>query len=432
MSATSIRRSPKTRSPKPATDSARMPPLRLAPGGRAFFVPSRTTVIHKRFAPWLLACAFALGGAIGPARATPIVPHDDAQVIQVLPLKGSRRAEERRLRRELLAHPQDAQRATQLARLHIEQARASGDPRQAGQALAALQGWPDPASAPSDVLLMQATVHQYLHEFDQAAALLERLVEREVRHPQAWLTLATVRRVQGRYADSDRACARLASIGVALYSGACLAENESLRGDSDRARERLKRLLADDRLNGATRNWLLTTQAELEERGGRVQAAEAAFRAALAASSDNNYTLIAYADHWIERGRYGEALAALQGQPRNDAVLLRLAIAGTLARAAHAPRDAAEMRERIAQANLRPEAQSVHAREQAMFALWVEGQPARALELARANVRTQREPIDLLVFARAAKAARQTDALREVAQLRAQIGLHDRRLDALL
>ena len=42
-----------------------------------------------------------------------------------------------------------------------------------------------------------------------------------------------------------------------------------------------------------------------------------------------------------------------------------------------------------------------------MFALAIDRDPARALELARGDVGQQREPLDLLVFAEAARASGQ-------------------------
>jgi len=140
---------------------------------------------------------------------------------------------------------------------------------------------------------------------------------------------------------------------------------------------------------------------------------------------------LACADFLIEQRRPAQALALLSGQPRSDAVLLRLAIAGTQARTASAAADAAEMRERIALANERPDAQRVHGREQAMFALAVERDAARALALARVNVERQREPLDLLVLAQAARASADAEALREALALTARIGLHDRRIERL-
>ena len=86
----------------------------------------------------------------------------------------------------------------------------------------------------------------------------------------------------------------------------------------------------------------------------------------------------------------------------------------------------------MAQAALRPDAGSTHAREQALFALRVEGQPARALQLAKLNVGLQREPIDLLVLAETARAAKDDEALQMARRIKQEMGLHDVRLDALL
>lgn len=364
------------------------------------------------------------------ALAEPVNPTRDSEVVEVLPAGGTA-AEDRQLRRLWIDQPTDAATAASLARRYLARARELGDPRFAGQALAVLQGWPDPKSAPDDLLLLQATVQQYLHEFDQSAGHLELLVARRPDHAQAWLTLATVRRVQGRYADSDAACQGLLATGVRLEAQACLAENASLRGDNDGARRTLQQLLAPPRLPTATRSWLLTTLAELEQRDGHPEAAESAFKKALEVER-GGYTLLTYADFLFDQSREEEALALLVPQPRTDAVMLRLAMVGARLKTPHAAVDARVVRESMAQANLRPGARITHAREQAMFTLWVEDQPAAALELARENVRRQREPLDLLVLAHAARASGDPKALREVDQLRRDMGLHDRRLDALL
>ena len=180
-------------------------------------------------------------------------------------------------------------------------------------------------------------------------------------------------------------------------------------------------LLADARLPPSTRGWLLTSLAELEERDGRAAAADAAYRGVLRLGRDT-YAAIAYADFLIAQKRPGEALAVLKDETRTDPVLLRLAIAATRANAPSRERDVGEMRERIALANERPEASVFHGREQAMF----------ALALARGDVSQQREPLDLLILAEAARASGRRDAIEEARRLKSSLGLHDRRIDAVL
>ena len=380
-----------------------------------------------------MAAGLFLTVAIGAAEAAPITPSRDDEVIEVLPATSGSRGDDRRLRKALAERPGDSVLAMKVAQRYLDQAHESGDPRFAGLALAALRGWPDAAHMPSDLLLMRATLQQYLHEFDAAVADLRLLLARvdSERNAQAWLTLATVLRVQGGYADSDAACREVGGAGVNVYATACLAENAALRGEVGVARKSFEAMLADPRLASGTRAWLTTSLAELEERDGRVAAADAAYRAVLRLGPDT-YAAIAYADFLIAQRRPSEALMVLKDETRTDTVVLRLAIAGTLAKTAQGERDVAEMRERIALANERPEARVFHGREQAMFALVVERSPERALDLARGDVARQREPLDLLVFAQAARASGRREAIEEARRLKAAVGLHDRRIDALL
>ena len=400
-----------------------------------------------------MAAGLFVGGPVLPANAAPIVPASDDEVVEVLPATSNGRTETQRLRKQLAARPGDAKLAHAVATRYLAQAHELGDPRFAGLALAALRAWPDPATTPSDLLLMRATLQQYLHEFDASVASLRQLLSRPTgeSHAQAWLTLATVLRVQGEYGDSDVACRELERRKVDVYAAACLAENEALRGHTAAARRSFQALLADTGLAPSARAWLTTSLAELEERDGRVAAADAAYRAVLKLGPDP-YAAIAYADFLLAQRRPTEAVKVLEGATRSDAVVLRLAMAeqqmseragragtgggaGTgappSAAGARSP-SAADMRERIALANERPQARVFHGREQAMFALFVDRSPELAFELAQGNAAHQREPLDLLVLAQAARATGRAEAIEAARRLKSLVGLHDRRIDALL
>ena len=56
------------------------------------------------------------------------------------------------------------------------------------------------AAAPPAVLVMRATVAQFLHDFDAAEATLKSALALQPGNAQGWLTLATLLRVRGRYA----------------------------------------------------------------------------------------------------------------------------------------------------------------------------------------------------------------------------------------
>jgi hypothetical protein len=380
----------------------------------------------------MLAGMLLAAGAQG--NATPRVPASDSEVVETLPALAAWSRDERRLRQDLAQHPRDESTALAAAEAYLALARAQGDARYAGYALGALQAWDAAAAAqtPPAVLVMRATVAQYLHDFDGAESTLRSALAREPDRAQAWITLATILRVRGRYGESDAACRALGRAGPALYGVACLAENAGLRGDHTAARDALRGLLSDPALQGAqraaVRQWLLTTLAEVEELAGRPAAAEACYRQAMQAGR-SGYLLLAYSDLLQRQGRPAEVLALLEKEPRSDAVLLRLAIAG---HPTGARKEADELQARFAAAALRPGIAAVHAREEAMFALDVQGDARRALELARTNVGLQREPIDLLLFARAAAAAGDDEARREVRALMQRIGMRDARVDAVL
>jgi hypothetical protein len=382
--------------------------------------------------------AALLFAASVPLGAAPRVPTRDDAIVETLPTLAGWSLEARRLRQALAQHPRDAASAIAAAQAYLELARTQGDARYAGYAMGALQPWDTTAAAqtPPAVLVMRATVAQFLHDFDAAEATLKAALALRPDHAQAWLTLATILRVRGRYAESDAACRALGRVGPPLYGLACLGENAGLRGDPASARDTLRGLLADPMLQGprqaGTRQWLLTSLAEVEELSGRPTAAEAFYRLALRAER-SGYLLLAYSDFLLREQRPAEVPALLGQAPRSDAVLLRLAIAARRAGNADLTRQhSGELQARFDAAALRPGNAQVHAREGALFALDVEGDARRALELARANVRLQREPIDLLLLARAAVAANDDEARSELRALIQRTGLRDARIDAVL
>jgi predicted Zn-dependent protease len=244
--------------------------------------------------------------------------------------------------------------------------------------------------------------------------------------------LATLHRLQGRYTASNQACGAVERAGEAFFAQACFAENWGLQGQTQKARGTLQALVANDGLTLTQRAWLLTTLAELEARCRRAAAAEQAYKAATLAAPLDAYAAVSYADFLLHHERAADAVAVLKNQARSDAVLLRLTWARQQLHAAEAVQDLKELSERMRRDSQSAQERLGHAREHAMFALWIQKDAKRALDLARSNVTLQREPVDMLLLAQAARASQQAGALKEVGQLKKQMGLFDERLDALL
>jgi hypothetical protein len=382
-------------------------------------------------------------GVASAALAAPFVPASDGEVVETLKrrllpgIAGEDRAALRARRLALQQQPQDLGLALQAARAAIDRARQAGDPRELGQAQAALAPWWTQAAPPAPVRVLRATIRQSQHDFASALTDLDAVLA-DPRAPlalqaQAGLTRASLLQVQGRYAEADAACAQLLAprysplgASVSLPAEVCRAELMSLTGRAAQGDAALATLATRGGTDLA--GWLALVRAELAERRGRPQAG-ALYQQALQAQTDV-YTLAAYADWLLDRQRAREVLTLLQGREDADALLLRLAIAQQRLGDAAAPSSIATLQERFDAARQRGD--STHRREEARFELELRQRPAPALALAQANWALQKEPADARLLRQAAQAAGQPDAAQPVQDFVRATGLADVRLSAPL
>ena len=384
-----------------------------------------------------LALTLSLSAAI-PAAAKPFVPDDDLVVLERLPEKTDPTlALLKRQRTALGKAPDDAALAASVARRAIEAARATGDPRFLGQAQAALTPWWTAADPPEAILVLRATLKQSTHDFAGALSDLDRILAARPADAQARLTRATVLTVQGRYAEARRDCEALAGRALELVRTACVAGPASLSGAAADAYRALSDAL--DRgagLNPALLAWGQTLAAEIAARRGDAAIADAHFRVALALDRRDAYLQGAYADFLLDQRRAAEAAVLLRDQTKNDALLLRLTLAqAELASESQDARDAYDRNRSDLDARFdaaRRRGDTVHRREEARYALALEGDCRRALALARQNWAVQREPADLRILAAAASATGDAQALASVAAWQASHHLEDVTLAAIL
>ncbi len=367
--------------------------------------------------PHCLCAALCLVFWAGTAMAAfpqDLTPGLDAEVVERLPERVS-------------AAPATPQAAATTAQRWITLSRETADPRYLGRAQAALARWWGQADAPADLLVLQATVEQGRHEFSAARATLERALQTNPAQVQGWLTLATLERVAARYEAAEAACHNVARHGAALYATACLLETRSLQGQHDAARNGFTALRQQVAGDAARRAWIGSLLAESEERAGRDDAADAAYRRSLADAPDG-YTALAYADQLLRRNRASAALEVLRHQPDSDSVLLRRAQALRLTGDAAWQPLARDLEARFAAIAARGEGLDVHARERALLALWLQGQPAAAWKAARTNLSLQKEPLDWWLALQTSEQSGDAAAHQAVRQALQQAGLQDLRL----
>lgn len=365
----------------------------------------------------VLRCSLALaaGLAAGPAPAAPRLPASGAEVLEVLPWQGGAQQRELRgLRAALAAAPGDLARATGAARAYIEAGRREADPRYFGYAQAALAPWWKAADPPPPVRLLRATLLQSEHRFNAALADLAAVTQRDPANAQAWLTRATVETVRADYAAARRSCARLAALADQLVAVGCAAGVGAVTGQLA-ASERLL-AVTHARAAGAdpaVDSWTLTGLAEMAARRGDAGTAEARFRRALALAPGDAYLLAAYADFLLDQRRAGAAVTLLREHQRADGLLLRYALAlRQSGDAASLERARAELAARFEAAARRGD--GVHLREHARYLAALQGNARAALDLARRNWDSQKEPADARVLLEAALAAGDAQAARPV------------------
>jgi len=345
------------------------------------------------------------------AGAAPFIPQSDQQVLETLTARAAepRMRELRELRRELSNDPRNLDVAVRLARRYYEEAAAEGDPRYLGYAQAALAPWWSEPDPPVPARVMRAIVLQYSHEFDKAVADLDAAVQQQPGNGEAWSWLAAISMVRADYAQARRACEHMVPLASPLIAVACRANVDAMTGKAAAGATALRSALLESRRAAPEESlWALTRLAEIEDRRGEHKAAEDAYRRALALGLSDVYLLAAYSDFLLDRGRPAEVLALLKDKARSDLLLLRLALA---AKASNAPALAAwqsDLAARFDAARLRGD--TLHQKEEARFALGVQGQAQKALALARENYAMQRESADARILLEAALAAKQPAA----------------------
>lgn len=333
--------------------------------------------------------------APGPAASGPFVPKSDAEVLEHVP-RGTPRAS---------ATPLPVEEAAQRVRLLLEEAHRTGeDPRLLGRAQALLAPWSGERFPPAPLPFLRATLKARLHDYEGALVDLERPVD-----APGWVLRVQVLTTLGRYAEADEACAqfdttrcRLRLLGLQGHAQEALASPEELPFPA----------------RGEVQHW-----------AGDDAGAVSSLEQALASDPFDARSRMLLAQILLDLGQPARAAKLFEGRVLNDDELVWWVLALSAAKSPDLDARRAELDQRIA-AN-RQRGETLHQREEARYALLLEGDPAKALELAAKNWAVQKEPADARVLLEAALAAKDSQAAAPVLQWLAQTKFSEPRVWAL-
>ena len=376
-------------------------------------VASTTASISAFIGIQLVAC-------LSLAQAAPYTPTSDAMVVESLPGRASDPALKRvdSLRKQLAARPDDAGLRVEIARRYFDMAMAQGDPRYVGYASAAITPLAKAAllnsnsstsantSTQADYALVLGLIQQFSHEFEPALASLAKASQLNPQSPEPLLWRSAIFMVQARYPEASAECQRALPLAEPLVGAGCSAYVDATTGQLDAAYAKLlAAVAAAPQAAPELLLWQATRLAEMAWRLGRFDTAEGHFKSALKQGVTDQFLLGAYADFLLARQRPMEVIRLLADWERSDILLLRLALAGKTTGDKRSIDWATQLRDRFVAAALRGD--RLHEQEAARFELDIEGNAARALKLANANYKIQKEPRDAEILMRAAIAAQQ-------------------------
>jgi Tfp pilus assembly protein PilF len=351
-------------------------------------------------------CVAAASNAIAANPAQPYVPASDNIVLEHLPSSSDPRVRQfGALRKQAEASPHDVHRAVVLARAYLDYGRDTGDARYLGRAQAVIAPWTAQRPASDDALLVTATILQSRHQFAASRRILQAVLQHDDGNAQAWLTLASVALVQGDMDEAHRDCAHLIGGIDGLVTAGCLASWASVNGHAQTAQQVIEALLRQEPNEPpALRSWAHGLLADAAKTLGQTERADAEFRQALQFSPGDNFLLADYADFLLDHGRAQQALDLTRGYEQSDTSFLRKTLAEAALKLPAAGADIRQMASRFRDLEQRGD-NRLYAREEARFALELQHDPARALQLAEKDWSIQRAPEDLRIYLQAALAA---------------------------
>lgn len=380
---------------------------------------------------FLLATLMALGVTTTQAQ-TRTVPAD--QTIMLPAPAGQQRSDRRALRAALQdwrAKPQDAQLATTAARLAFITAIYEGDPRWLGNAKATLQPWWTTDQHSAETLYVRALIRQGLHDFDGALADLNTAITKDDSRPEFRAWRFAIHMVRADMSAARQECDQLGQRFGESEKLSCNAVLLYRSGNAQQAIAQLDGLAKHPDYQGRfAKEWLAFHRGEARRVSGDLRGAADIWTNYLKGPHQPHVVRLALIELLNQQGEHAAAWRLNEKTPRSDALLAQAIISAKALRhpQANALRD--EFALRLSQQTSRGD----FVNERPIIVYWVDviGNGPEALKMAQESWKTQREPADAVLFAKAALLSKTPQAATSLLQWQQASGYRSADLDGLL
>jgi tetratricopeptide (TPR) repeat protein len=264
----------------------------------------------------------------------------------------------------------------------------------------------------AQILRSRAIAQQYLHNFDAALDLLDKVLKIDNGDASALLTRSNILLVQGKINQAKDACRSLARAMRYDLFVLCDASTNAVGEQASASAERLQSFIASGRMDQALTGYAYSIIGEIAMFENDNSKAQRMFAMAQELDPENLRIRMLHADSLLKLSKFEQALEILDVVADTDALLVRRAIALKRSGETKALNSVIKTMKGRIKANFWA-GHSGHAREESLYYLEVENDALQALARANVNWQYQREFEDAkLLLDAAIKANSKDDAIK--------------------
>lgn len=301
--------------------------------------------------------------------------------------------------------PLDDQLRRQMIHVLLEKAYQQGDGAALEQAANLLQA--KTSDLTTNDQLLSAKVAQANHQFNQAKQILQQIISKENKHPDALLQLANIYRLQGDFPQAIQYCQRLDALEYKLYRESCEFQVYSMQWPYEKLQTKSNALLQQlPHITKVDQQWIGQQLMEIATRFQNQRLADQVLPYLTAQHLPN---AIVRSNWYLSQTQDQQVIDTLTPYRYHDGALFRIILSKKRLNQASTPTDLKELRMRMQQ--LRENGEHIHQREEAQF-LWIDQQYSQGLQVAQENWQIQRETEDFEIYAELALVNKDVEAIQ--------------------